>query len=108
MIVATTKSKNWLSPRSEVSDSLKKNDKNSNQGIEVFRRNVTSYPVERVESLLMTDKRVNSMRFRSFRSFDKTCLNLQKIEKTLRYNFDRMQPIIQRNLKKTEYLLLEP
>lgn len=48
------------------------------------------------------------MRFKSFRSFEKTCLNLENIKKTLRYNYDRMQPIIQKNLKKAEYLVLEP
>lgn len=79
-----------------------------NQDSEVFLRNIESYPVGKVENVLMTDERVKKMRFRSYKSFDRTCLGLEQIKKTLRYNFYRMQPIISENLKKTEYLQLEP
>lgn len=57
---------------------------------------------------MVTDPKVKQMRFKSYRSFEKTCVGLDDIKKTLRYNFDKMRPIIERNLQSTEYLLVEP
>lgn len=47
------------------------------------------------------------MRFKASKTFDKTCVNLLKVKKTLRYHHSRMLPVILKNLKNSEYLTIE-
>lgn len=53
------------------------------------------------------NKKIQRMRFQAFKTFDKTCVNIFRVKDTLRQHHQKMLPLIMKNLKNSEYLVVE-
>jgi hypothetical protein len=73
----------------------------------IFHRNKKKFKLPKKIKTLAKNPKIDKMKFKAFKTFDRTCVNLFKVKDTLRYHHQRMLPIIMDNLKKSEFLVVE-